>query len=246
MGNKFLIKNGAVFFRLRNFLFPTFIIVLFLFTKPALFLGSRALDPVVVTLGFMIALTGQAFRLLVIGFAYIKRGGRDGRVFADDLVIQGFYAHVRNPMYVGNFLILLGIGMIYGSAWVYFVLVPFISFAYLSIVVTEEDYLKKRFGAEYKKYCKKVNRFFPNFKGIKGSLGQFQYDWKKVIRKDYGTFFGMIVGCYAIVLWKRYHLYGFPKSEGEILTAISVFILLGIGYVVVRRLKKSGKLKKKK
>jgi protein-S-isoprenylcysteine O-methyltransferase Ste14 len=243
MWHKFLIKSGNLFFRFRNFLFPALCIILFILTRPAYFLGSRALDRIVVALGITAALAGEAFRLLVIGFAYIKRGGKDGRVYADNLVTEGFYAHVRNPMYIGNFLILAGLGMIYGSAWVYFFMIPFFSFAYYSIVVTEENYLRGHFGQEYEQYCKKVNRFSPNFGGIRKSLRQFHYDWRKAIRKDYGTFFGVLVGCVATLLWKRYYFYGLPKSKTEALVAGLPFILIAICYTAARYLKKSGRLK---
>jgi hypothetical protein len=39
--------------------------------------------------------------------AYIKRGGRKKRIAADHLVVDGIFAHVRHPLYVGNFLLLV-------------------------------------------------------------------------------------------------------------------------------------------
>lgn len=239
----FLIRSGNLFFRFRNFLFPAFFIFLFLFTRPAFFLGSPALDRVVRAAGIIIVLAGQAFRFLVIGFDYIKRGGKDGRVYADNLVIGGFYAHVRNPMYIGNFLIVVGLVMIHGSPWAYFAAIPFISFTYLSIVVTEENYLRGHFAAEYEAYCRRVNRFIPNFGGLKKSLNQFRYDWRKALRKDYGTFFGALVGCYATSLWKRYYFYGFPQPKSEVLIQVLVFVLILVCYGAVRYLKKSGRLR---
>ena len=243
MWHKVLIKSGSLFFQHRNCLFTIFYIGILLFTRPAFFLGNPQLDRFAVALGVMIALVGAAFRLLVIGFAYIKRGGKNGRVYADNLVIEGVYAHVRNPMYISNFFIVVGIGIIYGSAWIYFLAIPFFSFAYLAIMVTEEDYLRRRFGAEYDEYCRRVNRFFPNFKGIRNSLKEYQYDWRKVIRKDYGTVFGMLVGCYATWLWKQYYFYGLPSSMSDIRGPVFVFIVFGIGYSFFRYLKKSGRLK---
>ena len=240
---KFLIKSGSFFFRFRNFLFPALVVFLFLFIKPSYFLGSRTLDNIIVALGITIALAGQAIRFLVIGFAYIKRGGRNGQVFADDLVKEGFYNHVRNPMYVANFLILSGLGMICGSPWVYFLIIPFFGFVYLAIVVTEEDYLRGRFGSEYEEYCKRVNRFLPNLSGIRESLGRFSYDWRKAIRKDFGTFLGVLIGCHTILLWKRYYFYTFPSSKSDIAVSESVFILIVICYVWILYLKKTGRLK---
>ena len=237
-----LIKSGNLFFRFRNALFPIFIVCVFLFTRPAYFLRSEPLDTIAVAMGIMVALAGQALRLLVIGFAYIKRGGKDGRVYADTLVSEGFYAHVRNPMYIGNFLILVGVGIIYGSAWIYLVVVPFFSFVYLSIVVTEEHYLRGRFGAEYDAYCKRVNRFLPNFRGIRKSLAHFHYDWRKALRKDYGTFFGVLFGCLATALTKQYYFRGIPNNRRAMLAPVALFTLLVLGYLVIRYLKKNNKL----
>ena len=242
MMHNFLIRSGNLFFKFRNVFFPIFILSVLLFTKPGLFLNNQALDKFVVTAGFIIALSGTIFRSLVIGFAYIKRGGKDGCVYADNLVTKGFYAHVRNPMYIGNFLILTGLGIIYGSIYVYLIVIPLFSFIYLSIVVTEENYLKKQFGKEYEEYCKRVPRFLPDFRGIRKSLSEFRYDWRKVIRKDYGTLFGAIVGCCSILLWKNHLLYGFPANKNELTFPAIVFLLIAFGYLTARYLKKSGRL----
>ena len=243
MRHKFLIKSGDFFFKLRNALFPLFIVSLLFFTKPGLFLNNEILDRFAIVAGFIIALLGVVFRCIVIGFAYIKRGGRDGKVYADDLVTKGFYNHVRNPMYIGNFLILAGLGVIYGSIYIYMAVIPLFAFIYLSIVVTEENYLRGHFGKEYEEYCQRIPRFIPNFNGLKVSLKEFHYDWRKTIRKDYGTFFGTIVGCYAILLWKKHILYGFPNNKNELINPAIVFSLIAVGYIITRYFKKTGKLK---
>ncbi|MFH1876249.1 MAG: isoprenylcysteine carboxylmethyltransferase family protein [Candidatus Omnitrophota bacterium] len=237
-----LLTTGAFFFRFRNFLFPAFVIILLVFTKPALFLGRRDLDAIIVTFGFLVAMLGIFFRLFVIGFAYIKRGGKDGRVYADNLVIEGVYAHVRNPMYVANFFNIVGIALIYGSFWVYVLVIPFFTYVYLAIVTTEENYLHKRFGAEFETYCKAVNRFIPNFSGIKQTLGKFSYDWTKALRKEYGTTFGVLLGCYVMWLRKMYSFYGATFSRHTVFFAVAPVVFLVLLYSFVRYLKKSGRL----
>lgn len=240
--NRILIAAGNFFFRFRNALFPVIFIMLTLFTRPALFLGNPYLDKVVVWLGVTMALLGQGFRLFVIGYAYIKRGGKDRRVYADNLVIKGFYAHTRNPMYAGNFLIAVGLGLVYGSPWVYFFVIPFFAFVYLSIVTAEETYLSKRFGQEYEDYRARVNRFIPNLQGIGKSLRELHYDWKRAIRKDYGTLFGTLLGSLMINLWKNYYLYGLAEKKDVILT-MGIMIILGfLVYLFVRFLKLTGRL----
>ena len=243
MRHKLIIKSGDLFFKLRNALFPFFIISLLLFTKPGLFLNNKAADKFAVAAGFIIAILGAVFRCIIIGFAYIKRGGKDGKVYADNLVIKGFYNHVRNPMYIGNFLILTGIGIIYGSIYIYTIVIPMFAFIYFSIVATEENYLSNRFGEEYEEYCQRVPRFIPNFRGLKKSLEEFHYDLRKAVRKDYGTFFGTIAGSYAILLIKKHILYRTPYNGNDIITPSIIFSLLAAGYISARFLKKSGRLR---
>ena len=63
-------------------------------------------------LGLAIAAAGESLRILMIGYRHIVRGGRQGAVDALDLVGDGFFAHCRNPLYLGNLLIVLGIAII--------------------------------------------------------------------------------------------------------------------------------------
>lgn len=240
---RLLLSSGAIFFKFRNFLFPIFVIILLVFTRPALAMARSDVDTFVIIAGCAIALLGGLFRLFVIGFAYIKRGGKDGRVYADDLVTGGVYAHVRNPMYIGNFLIIVGMGMMYGSMWIYALVIPFFAFVYLSIVVTEEDYLKKRFGQGFEAYCKKVNRFIPNFSGFGKTLSEFSYDWKKAIRKDYGTFFGVLIGCYIIWLRKMQYSYGVTFTGNKTFLLLLPLVIVALLYSWVRVLKKRGSLR---
>jgi protein-S-isoprenylcysteine O-methyltransferase Ste14 len=213
-----------------------------LVTRPCLFLGSEALDWVVVILGILIAFTGQSLRLLVIGYVYVKRGGKNRRIYADRLVVEGFYAHTRNPMYVGNFLITVGVGITYGSPLIYLFVIPFFSFVYVSIVMAEETFLKNKFGKEYEDYMQRVNRFVPDFRGIKESLKNFHYDWRRALRKDYGTICGTLFGILIISVWKTYYLYGFQARKGEILAFVLLFIPLGLLYAFISYLKSSGRL----
>lgn len=217
---------------------------LVLFTRPGLFLGNAQLDKYVCALGVWMALSGQTFRILVIGFAYIRRGGKDGKVFATSLVRTGFYAHTRNPMYVGNYLILGGFILLYGSLWAYVVILPFFTLVYYSIVKNEENYLKETFGQEYTEYAANVNRFIPNLRGIKKSLKRDHYDWKKVSRKEYGTLSLVLCGILALVIWKDMAIFGYEREHREIGIWVLMFIPIIFFYGITRYLKKTGRLEK--
>jgi len=241
--SKWMLASGNCFFRIRNGLFPLVFAVLLLVTRPAHFLNNPAWDRVVMCIGAAIALSGQMFRLFVIGFAYIKRGGKNCKVYADDLVIAGLYAHTRNPMYVGNILIAVGVSIFYGSLWTYVVVIPFFFWVYLAITAAEEQYLLGKFGSAYEDYMKSVNRFVPDFHGLSESLAGYRYRWRTVLSKEYGTLFSLLAGLTFIAIWKKYWIYGWDAQKHEILTLAWLFVPCILFYVIVRFLKKTKRLK---
>jgi len=80
-----------------------------------------------------------------------------------ELVVSGLYRYVRNPMYVGVFLILIGHFLWFGYwsllAYAGFFLIP----VHLFVTLYEEPDLKKRFGSAYQAYLGKVPRWIPRF-----------------------------------------------------------------------------------
>src|SRR5215212_9545941 len=121
-----MIRIGNFFFRYRNLLFIFLYLLLFvpsaqLFTQKQF--GTHYWEwPIVV--GLLITITGQAIRAATIGLAYIIRGGRNKKVYADELVTGGIFSHCRNPLYVGNILMLLGVGVISNSLIYVIVVMP--------------------------------------------------------------------------------------------------------------------------
>jgi protein-S-isoprenylcysteine O-methyltransferase Ste14 len=194
-----LVACGAFFFRYRNAVFPLVFVALVLAFRPVLPAGREGLDPWMDLAGFAVALAGQALRVAVIGFAYVKRGGKHGRVWAARLVTGGFFAHSRNPLYLGNLLILLGLFIIHNSPWVYALGIGFFAFAYRSIVAAEEAYLRERFGEEYAEYCRRAPRWLPDFRGLRRSLEGFRFDWRHVVVKEYGTTWVWIAAALVLV-----------------------------------------------
>jgi protein-S-isoprenylcysteine O-methyltransferase Ste14 len=85
-------------------------------------------------------------------------GGRKN----DQLVDQGPYSLVRNPLYVFSFIGIAGVGASTGMLTA--VVLGMLAFAiyYPSIVRREETYLLSRFGEAYDNYCRRVPRWIPN------------------------------------------------------------------------------------
>jgi len=112
-----MIQIGNFFFKYRNILFIFLYLLLFV-PSPPLF-GEHALGPhyywFPIVTGLMVTFAGQLIRGGTIGLQYIIRGGVDKKVYADKLVTEGVFSHVRNPLYVGNVLMLLGVGILANS-----------------------------------------------------------------------------------------------------------------------------------
>jgi protein-S-isoprenylcysteine O-methyltransferase Ste14 len=81
-----------------------------------------------------------------------------------ELVITGFYRYVRNPIYVGVLLIFLGHFLRFG----YWALLIYTIFAFIGVhsfvVLYEEPTLKRKFGAAYEDYLKRVPRWIPKIR----------------------------------------------------------------------------------
>src|SRR6478752_2665817 len=114
----FMIAIGNFFFKYRNGLFIILYLLLFVPTPIPLFSSYYFGDhyymwPLII--GLVITVSGQLIRGATIGLAYIIRGGKEGKVHAEELVTEGIFNHCRNPLYVGNILMLLGVGILSNS-----------------------------------------------------------------------------------------------------------------------------------
>ncbi len=207
-----MVKTGNFFFRYRNALFPLVFTLLFFEGTWPLF-DNHLVEMWEIVIGTIIALSGQALRALTIGLAYIKRGGKKKKVYAETLVQDGIFAHCRNPLYLGNLLILLGVG-IAGNSLLFIVFgIPLLLFAYLSIICAEEIYLEKKFGQEFEDYCKRVNRIIPNFSGIGNTIKSMEFKWNRLIVKEYATPFVWITGLMFLIMKNTYLDYGYDASK---------------------------------
>ena len=84
------------------------------------------------------------------------------------LLTTGLYAYVRNPMFLGGFLFLLGLGVLLGSLSLTFIFTPVLIVLYVFYVkAVEEKEMEKKFGQEYLEYKKRVPMFIPRVEAIR-------------------------------------------------------------------------------
>jgi protein-S-isoprenylcysteine O-methyltransferase Ste14 len=190
-------------------------------------------------LGAIVAALGQLVRALTIGFQYVIRGGRGRRVYAEDLVTGGLYAHVRNPMYVGNLLIVVGVAIAANSWATVLVGVPLAVFMYVCIVAAEEEYLLGRFGEAFKAYCHDVPRWLPRLGTLFRSSEPMQFRWRRLLVKEYGTPFGWITVIIGVTLFNFWHDGEWQARQVEIAVIAWAFALAVVFWLTAWRLKKS-------
>jgi protein-S-isoprenylcysteine O-methyltransferase Ste14 len=77
------------------------------------------------------------------------------------LVVQGLYRYVRNPMYLGVLLVLLGETAFFRSPAMLQYTVAWFIVVNLFVVLYEEPSLKSRFGDSYERYRRSVHRWLP-------------------------------------------------------------------------------------
>lgn len=232
-----MVRAGQFFFRFRNYLFPL--------ALPLVFVpGPKLLDSPLAAalLGLTLAIAGQLVRIGTIGLEYIVRGGRNRRVYADRLVTDGVYAHCRNPMYVGNLLLIFGVCITSNSWGCVGLAVPFFAFAYLAITTAEEEYLHRTFGEPYERYCRDVPRFLPRLAGLATTFRGSAFHWRRVLAKEYGTMANWPLRWMLIFVWSLYRD-GQPSAAVDAWPALAgLMVVAGIFYFGIRTLKKSHRL----
>jgi protein-S-isoprenylcysteine O-methyltransferase Ste14 len=114
------------------------------------------------SLGILLLVIGFGIAVACAGFFVVQGHGTPAPFDAPrKLVVAGPYRYVRNPMYVGGFLALIGFGLLLRSfSALLFALVPVVLFNFF-VLFYEEPQLRKQFGTSYENYCRTVNRWIP-------------------------------------------------------------------------------------
>jgi len=115
-------------------------------------------------LGAGVAVAGGLLALwCVLTFAVVGRGTPAPFDPPRRLVVRGPYRLVRNPMYIGAFLLLVGAAVLYRSARLGAYAAGFLAVTHLFVVGYEEPTLTRLFGKEYDSYRAAVRRWLPRF-----------------------------------------------------------------------------------
>ncbi|MGH9863929.1 MAG: methyltransferase family protein [Candidatus Acidiferrales bacterium] len=114
------------------------------------------------SVGIVLMCAGAALAILCIA-TFVVRGRGTPALFDPprQFVATGPYRYVRNPMYIGGFCLLLGLGLYLRSPAIALMVIAIILACHLLVIFYEEPTLKRKFGAPYQAYCATVGRWLP-------------------------------------------------------------------------------------
>ncbi len=150
--------------------------------------------------GILLAGLGEALRFWANGYVgHVKANWTPpGAPKIGRLITAGPYAYVRHPLYVGSFLIGVGICVIVGNPWVWVTaLLPFV-WTYRRKVIQEEQQIAQGWP-EYETYRRAVPRWLPTWRHYPGGAGM--WSWRGVrASKEWKTAIWVAVSVIALYL----------------------------------------------
>ncbi|MDX2469915.1 MAG: methyltransferase [SAR324 cluster bacterium] len=201
-------KLGELLFKYRDYTPIPFIILMVAFANA---------DLLSLQVGGMMVLLGEIIRTK--GVAYIGGVSRTRSYSLGTKVVTGGpFAHVRNPLYWGNFFLSTGLVVIANVAWLepqfhgfnLAFIAAFIFFffgQYHFIINWEEENLTKVFGEQFLNYKSKVGRWVPNLLPADFSVEgeekeeQIEGDYKMAIKSEKNTLM-IAITITLLILWR--------------------------------------------
>lgn len=162
---------------LRNFKFPY---------------GSHRLDQIWEVFCLTISLSGLTIRILTVGYIPEGTSGRNTKAQkASALNTTGMYSLVRHPLYLGNFLVWLGVSLFARIWWLTLILMLSYWLYYERIIFAEEEFLERKFGREFTEWAEKTRAFLPRFDSWKKPALPFSF--RMVIKREHSTILLIVV-----------------------------------------------------
>ncbi len=116
--------------------------------------------------GIFLMLLGVIFRMYTAG--YLSGTHTTTSINADYICTSGPFAYIRNPLYVGNFVIGLSLVIAFNEWYGYLVFALHYITAYSILIPYEEKFLADKFGETFTEYRAHSRRFLPKLKPFKG------------------------------------------------------------------------------
>ncbi|RAX59269.1 hypothetical protein CCZ01_00590 [Helicobacter monodelphidis] len=247
-----LVEEGNFCFRYRSYiplcLVPIFILTMLLFGQDLLIGDSPAewkwvadsdglqYNHFLIIIAIIVGFLGEAIRIYVAGYVAKDTSGRNTKAQrAASLNTTGAYSLCRNPLYLGNFLMMLSPLILLGNIFLLIVFTLLFWLYYERIIFAEEKFLSEKFGDEYKEWTLYTPCFIPSFQRYRKP--DLEFSLKTVIRKEFNSIFGLVSSLffvsYIIEMYAKKAFLLIPNME---ITWLFCFSL--IAYIIIRILVK--------
>jgi len=235
-------KCGRWLFRRGGELEIPFILAVLMLLRPRYPLGSHWFDEFTDIIGYLVMLGGVWIRVWAIGYRKAGISQRRGReIKSSELLTDGLYAYVRNPLYLGNLVIALGLTVIFSNPWLVLVLLAYLIY-YNLIIRAEEDHLTRQFGETCLAYKRRTPRLLPAIRKEERNRPARRFDWNEVVRKEKDLFLAATLAPIAIEIyedilhegWVQFHTH----DLGEVVVFLVASALAALLWTLVRQQKK--------
>lgn len=231
-------QSGLLLFQWRSYIPVLFLIFILFFIGDYKNFASPFWDNIWNISSLLVSFLGLGIRIYTIGYAPKSTSGRNvNSLVADSISTKGIYSVVRHPLYLGNLLIWLGIALYFHHIWI--LLFSIFSFAvfYERIMFAEESFLREKYGKEFEEWAYRTPALIPNLKKFEKS--DFSFSPRKVIRREYGGFFAIILVFSLINILGNY----ITGKSGLIDPFFLYLFVVGLVlYVIIRILNKNTRI----
>jgi protein-S-isoprenylcysteine O-methyltransferase Ste14 len=196
------VRLGTVLFQFRSFTpLPVLVLLGWLLwrSRGEAGPGGAEVDGALNAVGLLVAAAGQALRFYTLGQVPEGTSGQGAVLQAVVLNTLGPYAYVRNPLYVGNLGICLGLMLIAHDPAVYAVGLLFFFGEYYFIIRAEESFLAERFGQAFADFLVRVPRWIPRLTPAYPRAPRTGFDARRALKKEHNPFAAWASG--ALLLW---------------------------------------------
>ena len=185
-------KEGYWLFQRRSYLPLVTALLVLTALKHSTYLGrGHEISPSWELFCLVISGSGLAVRALAAGCAPKGTSGRTLQTqVAESLNTTGMYSVVRHPLYLGNFLITLGVSLLPRVWWLSVIITLLFWLYYERIMLAEEEFLRKKFGEAYLAWANRTPAFLPRFHRWRRSSVPFSL--RRVMKRENSSIFGVI------------------------------------------------------
>ena len=223
-------------FRWRSYTFIGAVLILIVERKHFYYpLESHTLDIVFELSCMSISMIGIVLRLLTVGFVSKGTSGRGTHSpKASELNTTGMYSIVRNPLYLGNHFVFVGVSLL-SQCWEVVLLNHFLfATAYIPIILVEENFLKEKYGEAYLEYSARVPCFIPRFSQWVSPKNP--WNCRMVLRREHDTWLGVVLAYFLIECLREYTVSGSLRLH---MIWYALLLPMWLSWVVLKIVKKA-------